>query len=388
MKAEIRLKAGKEQSLLRKHPWVFSGAIASQKGTVESGDTVSVISHQGEVLGYGHYQKGSITVRMIQFGSTPPADSFWNDSLTACFQRRKILGLPSPTTTIFRLVHGEGDGLPGLIVDVYEHTAVIQCHSHGMFAARQVIANAILQAGEGIIKQVFDKSAESLGLHETNTWLIGNAEPIEAIENGIQFEIDVEKGQKTGMFIDQRENRALLKSLSQGKSVLNTFCYTGGFSLYALSGGAKHVVSIDSSARAMEGTSKNIALNGFNDLPHQPITADVMQWIKTNEQQFDIIVLDPPAFAKHIEARHRAVQAYKRLNLQAMASLPKGGILFTFSCSQVVDRTMFRGAVMAAAVESGRNVRILYQLTQPADHPVSIFHPEGEYLKGLVLQVE
>jgi 23S rRNA (cytosine1962-C5)-methyltransferase len=384
----LYLKPDKERSLLRFHPWVFSGAIDSVKGDLTDGAVVQVATYSGKVIATGHYQKGSITVRILFFGACDIDQEFWNQTLTSCFHVRERIGFPSPETNIFRLVHGEGDNLPGLIVDVYGSTAVVQCHSHGMFAARELIAEALVSQSNGIISNVFDKSAESLGLSTPNGFLRGSLSSEPVFENNHRFEIDFITGQKTGFFIDQRDNRQLLGNYSSGKSVLNTFCYTGGFSVYALSKGATHVDSVDSSKKAIALTDANIELNKFPVSRHQGMVADVPEWLKSNKGIYDLIVLDPPAFAKHQDARHRAVQAYKRLNQAAIGQIAPNGILFTFSCSQVVDRVLFRGAVTAAAIEAGREVVILHQLTQPADHPVNIYHPEGEYLKGLVLLVK
>lgn len=383
----LHLKPGKERSILRFHPWVFSGAIARSEGDPQDGDVVRVKDQRGEVIGVGHYQKGSITVRVLFFGDILIDDDFWNEAFSRCFAHRRRIGFPSSATNIFRLVHAEGDNLPGLIVDVYGSTAVVQCHSHGMYASRTSIAKAIVAQSNGLIRSVYDKSSETLGKNGANEYLLG--EPIleEYLENGHRFHIDFITGQKTGFFIDQRDNRELLGRYSKDKTVLNTFCYTGGFSVYALAQGAARVDSVDSSKKAIELTQSNIELNGFAPEKHQAIVADVLEWLKLNKDAYDVIVLDPPAFAKHQDARHRAVQAYKRINRMAMEQIAPDGLLFTFSCSQVVDRELFRNTVTAAAIEAGREVVILHQLTQPADHPVSIYHPEGEYLKGLVVLV-
>ena len=383
----IHLKPGKERSLQRFHPWVFSGAIARMDGDPQDGDVVRVKDPRGQVLGVGHYQKGSITVRVLFFGDILINEEFWSEALYRCFAHRHRIGLPSEQTNIFRLVHGEGDSLPGLIVDVYGATAVIQCHSHGMYEARKTIAAAIVAQSGGIIQHVFDKSSEALGKEGGNAFLVGELTDEIYLENTHRFHIDFVTGQKTGFFIDQRDNRELLGRYSKDKTVLNTFCYTGGFSVYALAKGATRVDSVDSSKKAIELTRKNIELNGFSEERHQAIVADVLDWLKSNQGEYDVIVLDPPAFAKHQDARHRAVQAYKRINRMAMEQIGPDGLLFTFSCSQVVDRELFRNTVTAAAIEAGREVVILHQLTQPADHPVSIYHPEGEYLKGLVVLV-
>jgi 23S rRNA (cytosine1962-C5)-methyltransferase len=384
----LYLKPDKERSILRYHPWVFSGAIDSVTGDLTDGALVQVATYSGKIIATGHYQKGSITVRILFFGERTIDQEFWNQTLKSCFEVRKRIGFPSKETNVFRLVHAEGDRLPGLIIDVYGSTAVVQCHSHGMYAAKELIAQALVSQSNGMINAVFDKSAESLGLSTLNSFLIGelSAEPV--LENNHRFEIDFITGQKTGFFIDQRDNRQLLGNYAAGKRVLNTFCYTGGFSVYALSKGATHVDSVDSSKKAIALTHSNVELNELPVAHHTGIVADVPEWLKSNKGIYDLIVLDPPAFAKHQDARHRAVQAYKRLNQAAIEQIAPNGILFTFSCSQVVDRVLFRGAVTAAAIEAGREVVILHQLTQPADHPVNIYHPEGEYLKGLVLLVK
>jgi 23S rRNA (cytosine1962-C5)-methyltransferase len=386
---KVSLKFGKERSLLRFHPWVFSGAIHRIDDAAKEGGRVQVFSGNGQALGWGHYQKGSITVRLLEFGNVLPDDAFWKTALMRCLKNRKALGFPGKHTTTFRLVHGEGDGLPGLIIDIYGAVAVVQCHSIGMFAERKLIADALMNCAGDFITAVYDKSAESLGNKEGNGWLAGTGSGDETcVENQLKFKVDFATGQKTGFFIDQRDNRALLQQYAQGKKVLNTFCYTGGFSVAALAGGAVQVDSVDSSRKAIELTDHNVALNGFGNETHQSLVEDVPEWIRSNPKKYDIIVLDPPAFAKHMDARHRAVQAYKRLNVSALNQINSGGLLFTFSCSQVVDKQLFRNTITAAAIESGRSVRLLHQLSQPADHPVSLFHPEGEYLKGLVLQVD
>ena len=345
----LYLKPGKDKSLRRFHPWVFSGAIDSFDGELSDGIVVRVATPSGDVLGTGHYQKGSITVRVLFFGERQIDQEFWDEAISACFLVRKRIGFPSAETNIFRLIHGEGDSLPGLIVDIYGSTAVVQCHSHGMFAAREQIAEALISQSGGIISNVFDKSAESLGLSTPNGFLKGGATDESVIENNHHFKIDFITGQKTGFFIDQRDNRQLLSNYASGKTVLNTFCYTGGFSVYALAKGATQVDSVDSSKKAVALTNENVELNELPADKHEGIIADVPEWLKGNKGSYDLIVLDPPAFAKHQDARHRAVQAYKRLNKAAIEQIAPNGILFTFSCSQVVDRVLFRGAVTAAA---------------------------------------
>lgn len=385
---EIFLKSGKEKPLLRFHPWIFSGAIAEIKGNPADGDVVLVKDYSGRTLATGHYQNGSIKVRILSFSEAEINNLFWEASILRCWQHRKLMGMPSAETNIFRLVHAEGDSLPGLVVDIYGSTAVIQCHSAGMYSSRQEISRAIIDTSGGLVKHVYDKSVESLGVEESGNFIVGCETEEILRENGFRFLVDFQKGQKTGFFIDQRENRKLLSGYVKGKKVLNTFCYSGGFSVYAMHAGAEKVDSVDSSQKAIELTSQNIELNAQHNQHHEAIRADVTEWIKDNTRKYDIIILDPPAFAKHIDARHRAVQAYKRLNLSAMKQINRGGIIFSFSCSQVVDKELFRHTLTSAAIESGRKISILHQLSQGPDHPVSIFHPESEYLKGFVLLVE
>lgn len=389
---QLILKPGKEQSLKRFHPWVFSGAIKRIVGEAKNGDIVDVFSNQQEFLGSGHYQNGSIAVRMLSFEKVKMNETFWELKIRLAYELRKKLGLvDNKETTIYRLINAEGDSLPGLIIDFYNGTAVLQAHSLGMNTSKHEITKALQKVYGEKLKAVYDKSAESLHAKEStmqNGYLYGSSDVNEALENGLKFHVNWVEGQKTGFFIDQRENRKLLTQYAKAKSVLNTFCYSGGFSVYALQAGAKKVCSVDSSKKAIEWTEKNVALNGFTAEQHVAEVADVMQYLKKINNEYDVIVLDPPAFAKHVDARHNAVQGYKRLNAEAFKQIRKGGILFTFSCSQVVTRQLFTGAVLAAAIEAGRNVKILHHLSQPADHPNSIFHPEGEYLKGLVLFVE
>ncbi|MFN3918559.1 MAG: class I SAM-dependent rRNA methyltransferase [Flavobacteriales bacterium] len=384
--AKIYLKKDKERSLLRKHRWVFSGAIKTLPEYLEEGTLVEVRSHQDKFLAKGFWGKGSISVRVLSFVNEDFNQHFWNNRIKSAYDSRKNAGVVNnEQTNLYRLIHGEGDALPGLIIDLYESTAVIQTHSAGYEPYFENIQKAIQNAfGSTVvnfyIKPHFHSASHYLGK--------SNASKGIAKENSISFYIDWEKGQKTGFFIDQRDNRELLGRLSKGKSVLNTFCYTGGFSLYALKHGASQVVSVDSSALAIEQLEENLSLNGLKNKKHTSIKADVLEYLKEEGNQYDIIVLDPPAFAKHMSAKHKAVQAYKRLNAQAMKHMKKGGLLFTFSCSQVVDKGLFNGAITAAAIEADRTVRVLHQLHQPADHPINIFHPETEYLKGLVLLVE
>lgn len=387
------LRRGKAESLKRFHPWVFSGAIDRCDGKPQEGDLVRVISHEGEVLGYGHCQIGSIAVRMLTFCNETVDAAFWQQRLAEAFRMRKALGLSGRADNdIYRLVHGEGDRLPGLIVDVYGRTAVMQAHSVGMHVNRETIAKALVAASEGLIDNVYYKSETTLpykaDLHGENGFLLGNDEGNVATENGLRFHIDWLNGQKTGFFVDQRENRSLLEHYAPGRQVLNMFCYTGGFSVYALRGGAELVHSVDASAKAIELTRANVELNFPGDRRHEAYTADAFKYLEEAGNNYDLIVLDPPAFAKHRDALRNALKGYTRLNAMAFRKIKPGGILFTFSCSQAVSKEQFRLAVFTAATQSGRHVRILHQLHQPADHPINIYHPEGEYLKGLVLYVE
>ena len=392
---KVILKPKKEESLLRFHPWVFSGAIQSIQGKPAEGDLVEVFDCRDNFLATGHYQIGSIAVRIVSFRQQEITASFWEKRIARAYEMRCALGLVTAENNTFRLIHGEGDSLPGLIVDVYDDTAVMQAHSIGMHETRHELAKAIVKMVPEV-NNVYYKSETTLPfkapVDPEDGYLIGSdTKKYTALENGLQFNVDWLRGQKTGFFIDQRENRALLERYSKGKSVLNMFCYTGGFSVYAMRGGANLVHSVDSSAKAMEITDKNIALNFGNDSRHTSYAEDAFKFlngIQDSGVKYDLIVLDPPAFAKHREALRNALKGYKRLNAKAFEQIKPGGILFTFSCSQVVSREQFRLAVFSAAAESGRNVRILHQLTQPADHPVNIYHPEGEYLKGLVLWVE
>lgn len=389
---KIILQKGKEISLHRRHHWVFSGAIAKTDPGIESGDLVDVYSSRNEFLGTGHFSQGSIMVRIISFEERPIDQAFWKERIASAYALRKNLGLTdNQETNVFRLIHGEGDLLPGLIVDYYHGTTVIQAHHVGMHRHVREISDALRAVLGEKLKGVYDKSAETLPKNlgiESNEWIWGKAETDLVQEYGSTYRIDWEKGQKTGFFIDQRENRKLVSTYSKGKKVLNTFCYSGGFSVLALNEGASEVHSVDISSKAIELTEQNVGLNPGFAGKHQSIVADVVKYIREIGDDFDLIVLDPPAFAKNIKARHNAVQAYKRLNAEAFRKIKPGGILFTFSCSQVVDKSLFAHTITAAALESGRKVKILHQLSQPADHPVNIFHPETEYLKGLVLYVE
>ena len=393
MHPEIILKPGKEESLLRHHPWVFSGAIARMPENLDEGDYVCVKASDGRILGVGHYQIGSITVRILEFGKDSIPEDFFFTRLNNAAELRRTLNLIRPDNDCFRLVHGEGDFLPGLVVDIYGDTAVMQAHSPGMHFERNRIAEALTRLPGIKIRNVYYKSETTLPfkarLDPHNDYLIGGFDGNIATENGLMFNIDWLKGQKTGFFVDQRENRSLLEKFAKDKTVLNMFCYTGGFSVYAMRGGAKSVDSVDSSAKAAALTDANIALNFPQDNRHSTHAVDAFKFLADMpEDKYDLIVLDPPAFAKHRSALKNGLIGYRKLNAKAFEKIKPGGILFTFSCSQVVTREAFRLAVFSAAAKSGRKVRVLHQLTQPADHPFDISHPEGEYLKGLVLSVE
>lgn len=395
---KVILRPRREESLLRYHPWVFSGAIAQVTGHPAEGDLVSVCSSDGKLLACGHYQIGSIAVRILSFDEDPTRADFWLRMLTRAYELRARCGLASaPDTNCYRLVHGEGDGLPGLIIDMYDGVAVLQAHSVGMFRAKAAIAAALQTLfGEGL-KAVYDKSSATApfkaGLDLVDGYLYRRAgftaEEQPVLENGHRFLVNWSEGQKTGFFLDQRENRFRVGQLSRGRKVLNLFCYTGGFSIYALAGGAEHVDSVDSSRRAMDMVDRNVALNGFSSEQHSSYCTDAIDFVKAApEGAYDLIIVDPPAFAKHRGALRNALRAYQRLNAAAIAKVAPGGFIFTFSCSQVVDKEAFALAVFSAAAETGRSVRILDRLNQPADHSVNIYHPEGEYLKGLLLYVE
>ncbi|MCC8088351.1 MAG: class I SAM-dependent rRNA methyltransferase [Rikenellaceae bacterium] len=389
----IILKRGKEESLMRFHPWVFSGAIHSCDGDPQEGELVNVLDGSGNFIARGHFQNSSIAVRVLTFAEENIDGEWWRRKFMGAYGLRKAIGLTdNPNTACYRLIHGEGDGLPGLIVDIYNDTAVIQTHSAGMYANIRTISEGIVKLYDGKITAVYDKSTGTLpyksGIQQADGYIFGSRQSDIIVENGNKFTVNWEHGQKTGFFIDQRDNRELVGKYAAGRTVLNTFCYTGGFSVYALRGGASHVDSVDSSARAVELVDKNVKLNFGENVPHEAITADAFEFIKRMDKGYDMIILDPPAFAKHHKVLGNALQGYKRLNTTAFTKINKGGILFTFSCSQAVSREQFRNTVFSAAVISGRKVRILHQLTQPADHPVNIYHPEGEYLKGLVLYVE
>lgn len=388
----ITLKRNKESSLRRFHPWIFSGAIARADDGINDGDVVRVLTSEGEYIATGHYGRGSIAVRILAFEDCGIDYDFWLRQIRhAVEMRRELLG-HCPDTNTFRLIHGEGDNLPALIVDVYGETAVMQAHSTGMHRSRHEIAKAIVEAMQGRIKAVYYKSANTLPFAEEaaahDGFLIGRATDNVAMENGLKFHIDWEKGQKTGFFVDQRDNRKLLEQYAEGKRVLNMFCYTGGFSVYALRGGAELVHSVDSSAMAIELTKQNVAINQMQGR-HEAFAQDAFKFLQqTTPGAYDLIILDPPAFAKHLDAVKSAIRGYTRLNALAFEKISHSGIIFTFSCSQAVSPQQFRLAVFTAATQARRNVRIIHQLHQAPDHPINIFHPEGEYLKGLVLYVE
>ncbi len=395
----IYLKKGKEESLRRFHPWVFSGAI-HHSDDVHDGETVEVVAADGSTLGFGHFQIGSIAVRMLSFDTTEIDFNYWKTRIKSALDTRIAIGLAdNPNGNSYRLVHGEGDNLPGLIIDCYGKTAVVQAHSVGMHIARNDIAKAIVEVMNNRINNVYYKSETTLPykaeITEGNGFLIGNSDDDIAMENGLKFHVDWLKGQKTGFFIDQRENRKLLETYAENRSVLNMFCYTGGFSFYAMRGGARLVHSVDSSEKAIALTDSNVRLNFADDNRHQSFCEDAFKFLErinrdstTGNYPYDLIILDPPAFAKHRSALHNALKGYTRLNQKAFEKIQSGGIVFTFSCSQAVTKDQFRAAVFTAAAQARRNVRILHQLHQPADHPINIYHPEGEYLKGLVLYVE
>ena len=390
---KVFLKPKKEESLLRFHPWVFSGAIQSFESQPEEGDLVEVYGANNRYLGIGHFQIGSIAVRILSFQQQEIDQAFWENRIRIAYELRKTLRLTaSEHNNTYRLVHGEGDNLPGLVIDMYAHTAVMQAHSVGMHLARHQIAEALKQILGDTLQNIYYKSEATLpykaNLGSEDGYLLGGDVEDIALENGLRFCVDWQKGQKTGFFVDQRENRSLLEHYAKDRAVLNMFCYTGGFSFYAMRGGAKVVHSVDSSAKAIALTNKNVSLNFPGDPRHQAFAEDAFKYLEHMGSNYDLIILDPPAFAKHKDVLRNALQGYRKLNAIAFEKIKPGGILFTFSCSQVVSKEHFRLAVFSAAAQSGRSVRILHQLTQPADHPVNIYHPEGEYLKGLVLYVE
>ena len=387
----LQLKRGKEDSLLRFHPWVFSGAIQHVDEGIAEGEVVRVLKSDGGFIAIGHYQAGSIAVRVLSFRDVEIDSRFWHSRLSSALAMRQAIGIAdNPQNNTYRLVHGEGDHLPGLIIDVYGKTAVMQAHSIGMHLSRVEIAEQLVSVMGSRIENVFYKSETTLPFMDDmeNGFLYGGSDDNTAVENGLMFYVDWLRGQKTGFFVDQRENRALLERFSAGKKVLNMFCYTGGFSFYAMRGGAKLVHSVDSSAKAIELTNRNVSLNFPGDTRHKAFCEDAFKFLDSSTLNYDLIILDPPAFAKHRGALHNALKGYTRLNMKAMQKIQPGGILFTFSCSQVVTKDHFRNAVFTAAAQARRKVRILHQLHQPADHPINIYHPEGEYLKGLVLYVE
>ena len=389
----VHLKKGKEESLKRFHPWIFSGAIHHLDEDISEGEIVRVVTFMGDFIAIGHYQIGSIAVRVLSFQDIHVDETFWEARLDSALAMRRGIGMAdNPQNNTYRLVHGEGDNLPGLIIDCYGKTAVMQAHSVGMHNNRFDICKALIKIMGDRIEQVYYKSETTLPykaeLGQENGFIYGSTEEDVAIENGLKFHVDWLKGQKTGFFIDQRENRSLLEHYAKGRSVLNMFCYTGGFSVYAMRGQAKLVHSVDSSAKAVELTNQNIAVNFPQDTRHEAFCEDAFKYLDTHDGKYDLIVLDPPAFAKHRSTLRNALKGYTRLNVKGFQQIKSGGILFTFSCSQVVTKEQFRNAVFTAAAQAGRKVRILHQLHQPADHPINIYHPEGEYLKGLVLYVE
>lgn len=399
MNPKIVLRRGKEESLMRRHPWIFSGAVdrieADSEEAIREGIVVDVCTHGGEFIARGHYQIGSIAVRVLTFDDEPIDSRWWHERIARAYDVRRTLGyIGDKDTTCYRLIHGEGDSLPGLVVDIYNTTAVVQCHSCGMFRSRREICEAIRAVYGEQITAVYDKSSQTVppkaGLGAVDGYLWGTSKHASEVvlEHGQKFLVNWEEGQKTGFFLDQRENRELVKRYAAGRTVLNTFCYTGGFSVYALAGGAREVCSVDSSERAVELARDNMILNFGEDAPHEEVAADAVTYLKDIGSKYDLIILDPPAFAKHHRVLGNAMQGYKRLNARALSQIKPGGILFTFSCSQAVSKELFRTTVFSAAAIAGRKVRILHQLTQPADHPINIYHPEGEYLKGLVLYVE
>lgn len=390
---KIILKPKRANSLRRFHPWVFSGGVKEKPTNLEDGDLVSVHDHQGGFLGIGHYQDASICVRIISFEPTDAELPFWIEKIQNAYQYRQQIELvDNPDTNCYRLIHAEGDHLPGLIIDIYNRVAIIQCHSIGMYRERGKIKEALQAVYQDKLDGIYDKSAETLPSafagDKENDFLFGDQTNGVAKENGHLFEIDWVEGQKTGFFLDQRINRQLVEAYAKNKTVLNAFCYSGGFSIYALKAGAKFVDSVDVSKKAIELTEKNVSLNGFSTEQHQAHAADVLQFLRAADQQYDLMIVDPPAYAKSLKKRHNAVQGYKRLNTAAIQKVKPGGILFTFSCSQVVDQTLFYNTIVAAALEAKRKVRVMHRLSQPPDHPVNFFHPEGSYLKGLVLFVE
>ena len=398
MGAKIYLRRGKEESLLRRHPWIFSGAIerVECKDEIKEGEIVEVYTKAGDFIARGHYQIGSIAVRVLTFEKDEKIDQeWWNKRIAIAHDVRRSLSLTeNKKTNCYRLIHGEGDSLPGLVVDIYDTTAVVQCHSVGMYLSRMAIAEAVRNTYGERITAIYDKSSQTVpfkaGLNAVDGYIWGSSDHKSHVvyENGEKFLVNWEEGQKTGFFLDQRQNRELVKHYAKGRTVLNTFCYTGGFSVYAASGGALEVCSVDASERAVKLAEENMRLNFGPEYKHEAVAADAVEYIKQIGNKYDLIILDPPAFAKHHKVLGNAMQGYKRINARALSQIKSGGILFTFSCSQAVSKELFRTTVFSAAAIAGRKVRILHQLTQPADHPINIYHPEGEYLKGLVLYVE
>jgi 23S rRNA (cytosine1962-C5)-methyltransferase len=383
----IFLKQGREASVKRFHPWVFSGAIERVLGEPVDGDWVEVKDSKKQTLGFGHYQKGTITVRLLSFSTDAPSVKLYSNKIAIAFRQREFTKIINDHTNCYRLIHGEADGLPGLIIDVYNGVAVMQAHTVGMHLDRQLIAEAIKESISSV-QSIYYKSQSTLQVKTENEYLFGmSIVPHVINEHNNKFYVDWEEGQKTGFFLDQRENRKLLGEMAKGASVLNTFCYTGGFSVYALNAGAALVHSVDSSEKAISLTRKNIELNGFDAQQHECFAVDTFEFLKDKKDVYDLIILDPPAFAKHKDAKHQAMKGYQRLNAEAMRAIKPNGIIFTFSCSQVVDKQLFYDTVVSAGLQSGRDVKVLQHLGQPGDHPVSLYHPEGEYLKGLVLYV-
>lgn len=390
---KIVLKAGKDKSVFRYHPWIFSGAVQSKDSDIVEGDIVKVYGVDGKYLATGHYQIGSIAIRILTFEDIEINQEFWNERIQQAWNLRMAVGVAHrPDNNVFRLVHGEGDNLPGLVIDYYGGVAVVQFHSVGMYMVRENIKEALLTVLGEHLTAIYDKSEGTLpykaAINPENGYMWGKAENFVALENGLKFNVDWLEGQKTGFFVDQRENRAFLEHYAKGRDVLNMFCYTGGFSFYAMRGGAKSVTSVDVSARAIELANKNVELNFPGDSRHSAYAEEAFEFLNKSKGKYDLIILDPPAFAKHQNVLNNAIQGYKKLNKKGFEVIKPGGILFTFSCSQVMTRDLFRQTVFTAAANTGRKIKILHQLTQPADHPVSIYHPEGEYLKGLVLYVE
>lgn len=389
IKGCLVLKKGKELSIHRFHPWIFSGAIQSTSEELADGDWVCVKDAKEKVLAHGHFHEGTIALRILAFGVTAPVDNFYQEKLNSCYQQRLTSGIITEHTNAYRLVHGEGDGLSGLIIDIYNGVAVVQAHSVGMYRDCELIAKSLQNIFKQNLTTIYLKAPSASREVQDDGYLFGmSVIPHIIHEHGVKFYVDWETGQKTGFFLDQRENRKLLADYAADKNVLNTFCYTGGFSVYALKAGASFVHSVDASEKAVALTQKNIELNGYDNANNPSYVIDTFEFLKDKKDQYDVIILDPPAFAKHKSARHQAMKGYQRLNAEAFRVIKSGGIIFTFSCSQVVSRQLFYDTIVSAAIQSGRQIKVLHHLSQPADHPVSIYHPEGSYLKGLVLYVE